>query len=218
MTTSLKGVASMKLARDLGVTQRTAWMLSHKIREGWLEATDGKKLSGVLEVDETYIGGLEKNKHWDKKLRMGRGTAGKLPVAGIRCRRTGQVRAEHLPNVRGATLKAFVRRHAAPGSTLYSDEAPSYEGMPEYTHQAVVHSRGQYVDGEAHTNGIESFWAPLKRSYKGTFHHLSGKHLHRYVAEFVGHANTRRLAIEDQMRFLALAFEGKSLPWKELTR
>ena len=218
MSTSIKGVSSAHLARVLRVRHATAWMLSHKIREGFTEFNSGRKLSGTLEVDETYIGGLEKNKHSDKRLRAGRGTVGKAIVVGILDRRTRQVYAEVVPDTRTVTLQRFVRRHAKAGSTLYSDEAPAYDGMPEYFHQTVVHSKGQYVDGDAHTNGIESFWAPIKRGHKGVYHKMSRKHLHRYVAEFTGRNNVRRMSTRRQLRFLTVALEGKSLPWKELTR
>ncbi len=218
MSTSLKGVSSMKLARDLGVTQKTACMLAHKIRTGWLEANTGKKLSGVLEADETYIGGLEKNKHWDKKLRRGRGSVGKIAVVGIRSRHNRQVYAQVIDDTQRRTLQAFVRRHAEPGSTLYTDEAPSYEGMPEFKHASVAHSHGQYVDGDVSTNSIESFWAPLKRGYKGTYHKMSRKHLPRYVTEFQGRHNARRLPTVEHMGLLVLGMRGKDLPWKKLTK
>ena len=218
MSTSLKGVSSMKLRRDLGITQKTAWMMAHKIREGWKAATDFGKLDGVLEADETYIGGLEKNKHWDKKLRKGRGTAGKFVVAGIKCRRSQQVRAEVVNGSSARVLKDFVRRNAERGSTLYTDELPSYEGMREFRQGSVAHGRGQYVRGKVHINGIESFWAPMKRGYKGVYHKMSLKHLHRYVTEFTGRHNARKLDTIDQMRLVALGMLGKRLPWKKLVR
>ena len=210
----------MKLHRDLGVTQKTAWMLAHKIRQGWLDVAGDKreKLSGVLEADETYVGGLEKNKHFDKKLRKGRGTAGKTVVAGIKSCGTKQVRAAVVPNAQGRTLKGFVRQHAKPGSTIYTDESPSYDGMPEYPHESVNHSHGQYVEGEAHTNGIESFWSPIKRSHKGTYHKMSPKHLHRYVTEFTGRNNVCGLDTAVQMPLLARGFEKRSLLRKKLTK
>ena len=130
MSTSIKGVSSAHLARVLRVRHATAWMLAHKIREGFTEFNSGRKLSGTLEVDETYIGGLEKNKHSDKRLRAGRGSVGKAIVVGILDRRTRQVYAEVVPDTRTVTLQRFVRRHAKAGSTLYSDEAPAYDGMP----------------------------------------------------------------------------------------
>ena len=134
--------------------------------------------------------------------------------------KTGTVMAHsNLPgDTKLVTLQRFVRRYAKAGSTLYSDEAPAYDGMPEYKHRSVNHSKGQYVDGDAHTNGIESMWAPIKRGYKGTFHWMSRTHLHRYVTEFVAHNNARRLATVDHMALLVLGGEGKRLPWKELTK
>ena len=203
----------MKMHRDLGITQKSAWMLDHKIRQGYLDAAgdDRDKLSGLLEADETYIGGLEKNKHADKKLRAGRGSVGKEVVAGIKSRRTGQIRIAHVPNARGRTLKSFVRKYAEPGSTIYTDEAPSYDCMRGYGHDSVAHSRGEYVRGDVSTNSIESAWVPIKRAHKGVYHKMSPKHLHRYMSEFAGRNNMRGLDTSAQMRMLVRGLEKRSL-------
>lgn len=216
MTSSPKGVSSIKLAKDLGITQKSAWMLAHKIQKGWAEATDFGKISGTLEADETYVDGLEKNKHWDKKLRMGRGTAGKMVVAGIRSRENRQIRASVVFSASKRVLTDFVRRNAKRCSTLYTDELPSYEGMPEFFHDSVAHGRSEYVRDDVHVNGIESFWALIKRGHKGTYHKMSPKHLHRYVDEFSGRYNSRWLGARRQTALVALGIGGQRLPWKEL--
>lgn len=214
MTTNLKGVSSMRLRRELEVSQKTAWHLAHRIREAW--KTDKPAFAGPVEVDETFVGGRESNKHAKKKLRLGRGGIGKTIVVGAKDRATNRVTAEIVPDTTRATLHGFVGSHAAPGATVYTDEAGGYRNMP-FDHETVCHGVGEYVRNQAHVNGMESFWALLKRGYHGTHHHMSPKHLDRYVTEYSGRHNDREADTIDQMRHIAQGMVGKRLKYEDLT-
>ena len=214
--TSLKSIASMKLHRDLGVTQKSAWHMAHRLRRA--HAEKGGPFSGPVDADETYMGGKRRNMSNAKRATLeGRGAVGKTAVVGVRDRATKHVAARVVESTDKATLQGFVVEHTALGATVYTDEASAYEGLP-YRHETVKHSVSEYVRDMAYTNGMESFWATLKRAHSGVFHKFSPKHLDRYVQEFAGKHNIRSFDTPDQMRSLVERMDGKRLKYCDLIK
>ena len=215
--TSLKSVSSMKLQRDIGVSQPTAWFMLHRIRQAWAVENDDQ-FDGPVEVDETYFGGKRKNMSKAKRKELagtGRGPVGKTAVIGMKDRDSNMVTARVVDETDAHTLQGFVGDHAAEGATVYTDDHGGYQGMP-FEHETVKHSVGEYVSGMAHTNGIESFWSMLKRAHKGTFHKISPKHLQRYVHEFTGKHNIRDSGTLAQMRHTVARLVGRNLLYRDL--
>ena len=216
--TSLKSVSSMKLHRDIGVSQRAAWFMLHRIREAWGEDDGEEPFDGPVEVDETYIGGKRKNMSDAKRKELagtGRGAVGKTAVVGMKDRATNQVRAEVITETNANTLQDFVEENTEEDATVYTDDAKAYKGV-EREHESVRHSVSEYVRGQAHTNGIESFWSMLKRAHGGTFHKISPKHLDRYVREFAGKHNIRDSGTLVQMRDTVARLVGRNLLYRDL--
>ena len=213
--TSLKSVSSMKLHRDIGVSQRAAWFMLHRIRETW-KPNRGNSFGGPVEVDETYFGGKRRNMRASKRKALtGRGASGKTAVVGMKDRTSNRVLAKVVENADKPTLQGFVLDNSAPDAKVYTDDAAAYAGLPR-DREAVRHSVGEYVRQQAHTNGIESFWATLKRAHKGVFHKMSPKHLQRYVNEFAGKHNVRDEDTIAQMVVVAAGLVGKRLMYRDL--
>lgn len=211
--TNLKGVSSTKLARDLGIHQGSAWHMGHRIRAAM--SGDDPVFSGPVESDTTFIGGVEKNKHESKRKHQGRGAVGKTPVAGVKDRETNQVNAKVIEHEDGPTMRQFVHHRTEPTTLVFTDEARVFNRLNR-PRETVTHSVGEFVKGMAHTNGMESFWALLKRGYTGIYHWMSVKHLDRYVTEFEGRHNNRPQDTLDQMATLVRGCIGKRLRYADL--
>ncbi len=219
VVTARKGISSLQLAKELGVRQGTAWFLLQRLREACKQ--NGGALAGIVEVDETFIGGLERNKHKDKKLNEGRGAVGKVAVMGMR-QRGGDTVAMPIARNDGDTILGEIKKAVSAGSHIMTDDHRSYSGLTEtgFKHDTVNHRDGEYARGEANTNSIESVWAVLKRGVHGTFHHVSKKHLDRYVDEFTFRLNAGKVERHTTVRLDSFveAVAGKRLTYERLTQ
>ncbi len=217
ITNHPKGIASTTLAKDLKITQKSAWFVLHRLRHAARTTSFNAPLEGTVEADTTFVGGKEKNKHADKKTPGSQGGANKAVVLGM-VERDGELRAKHVPDSKASTLQGEVRANVAKRSGLMTDEDRAFIGLgKDYVHRTVNHSAGEYVNlgGYAHVNTIEGVWALLKRQIIGIHHWVSEKHLDRYVQEMMWRWNHRTMTVTDRMNDLFACVEGR-LTYKAL--
>jgi transposase-like protein len=214
-----KGVSSHQLAKDIDVTQKTAWFMLHRLRFAFNTNSFKREFDGVVEIDETYMGGNDKNKHASKKTgKRGRNNETKVPVLGLKDRKTGTVKATVVPNTKAESLLPIIKSAIEANSIVITDEYASYNQLGEtFSHGRVVHGAKQYVNGMFHTNGIENFWSHLKRGVDGIYHWVSKEHLQSYVDEFALRYNTRKFTTSGRFDLVLSNVAGR-LTYKELTK
>ena len=217
LVTARKGISSLQLAKQIGVTQKSAWFMLQRLREAC--GNDPTTLAGIVECDETYVGGREANRHEHKRKGLGRGSIGKTPVLAAR-ERGGRVQAKAVSDANSRTVYSFIRGNVSAGSELHTDEAAVYRPLNGlyYRQRSINHGLGEYVRDGVTTNGVESVFAVLKRGLIGTYHHVSAKHLNRYVGEFAFRLNDGDVSRHTMQRLASLfgAAIGRRLTYKEL--
>ncbi len=218
-TTNIKGVSSMRMHRELGITQKSAWFLMHRLRKAG-ETTEAF-FSGPVEADESYFGGKRKNMSNAKRKELkdtGRGAVGKAAVVAVKDRETNTVVGAHLEKTDAIHVAGYVATMTTAGSKVYTDDAKAYNILDSYyDHESVNHSVGEYVRDQAHTNGVESFWSMMKRGYIGIYHKISHKHLDKYVSELAHRHNIREQDTINQMKDVLRKMVGKRLTYDQLT-
>lgn len=214
VTSHKKGISSIQLGKDLGVTQKTAWFMLHRIRE-MLKDKSPDKISGTVEVDESFIGGKEKNKHTKRKKEM-LPYGGKTPVVGI-VERGGNIYAEKIKSIGVESLIPIIKKKVSEGAVIITDENPSYDSLQaSYSHYTINHTEQSYVRGDVHTNTIEGFWSLLKRGIIGIYHSVSYKHLNKYTGEFAFRYNTRKLSEATRFDLSMTQSVGRRLKYEKL--
>jgi transposase-like protein len=219
LVTARKGISSMQLAKEIGVTQKSAWFMLQRLREACSAPDSQDKLRGIIEIDECFVGGKEANKHAHKKQNLGRGPVGKTPVLGMR-ERGGRTRASVIDHRTIQEIQGKIFDGVEVGSTLYTDDHLAYTGLDGlfYRHDTINHAIGEYARGPVTTNGMESVWAVFKRGLYGVYHQVSRKHLGRYVDEFawrLSSGNVARHTLERLDSFVK-AVAGKRITYQEV--
>lgn len=221
MNAAKNGVSSLELSRKLGITQTSAWHLGQRIRFAMANTPLGEKLSGIVEADETYIGGKAKNMHKDRRERLiqGRGAVNKVPVLSA-VERGGSVRSQKIPTVSSKNIRDVLQQRMSEMATLNTDTSPAFQSVGKgfAKHEMVDHSKDEYVRGNAHINTAEGYFSQLKRSLSGTYHHVSEKHLDRYLSEFDYRYSTRKANDGDRTQGAIQKTRGKRLTYRALTQ